>query len=591
MRMEIMPKISIIIPVYNVDKYINECIESAINQTERDIEIICINDASTDKSLSILREYEEKETRIKVINHPENKGRSQTRKDGVMAAAGEYIMFLDGDDFLSPDACMFLYRKIKDLDVDFVQFDTSLISNEDVSKEMMEWVTHFMHPSEEIVEGNILRAGLIERRFNPNLWNKIWKTDLCKKAFGIIKDKRYDVSEDRYATFLLFYFANSYAGCEKKFYHYRIGVGVTGNDSLSLYQFAERCKGAEIAKEISGFLKREGVEEKFKYEYEEFKKEMLMDCIDCWHNKLDEKESERGFQILVKNWGIKDTIGGIASRYFEEQKDILKRSGVVTADNVAIYYRYIGYDAMDPVLDRTIKENKGKNLYLLTDEDAISKEENYKDVPLYHIASATSSNWDKYVTRCQDLLNFIKENEITEIIYLSPTSHVVELDRLIALSAKVVFSLQMDEYEVDAKTKLKKELETEIEKNKKNKEEYFTEVKKRKEAEEENKKNKEEIHSLHKERDFYISERENLSRNMNLLCEKQKELRKILQEIYAENNHIKSNIKWLNREKELLKCELLKKNQEIEDLEKTKGYKALKMYWNVVKRVHNMRFR
>ena len=94
-----MPKVSVIIPVYNVEKYLRECLDSVINQTLSDIEIICINDGSTDNSLEILREYAQKDERIILISR-ENKGVSVSRNEGIKKATGEYIAFIDADDYL-----------------------------------------------------------------------------------------------------------------------------------------------------------------------------------------------------------------------------------------------------------------------------------------------------------------------------------------------------------------------------------------------------------------------------------------------------------------------------------------------------------
>ena len=104
-----MVKVSIIIPVYNVEKYLRECLDSAINQTLKDIEIICINDGSTDSSLEILREYQAKDDRITVIDK-QNEGLSATRNLGINLAKGEYISFLDSDDFIDLDFCEKLYN-------------------------------------------------------------------------------------------------------------------------------------------------------------------------------------------------------------------------------------------------------------------------------------------------------------------------------------------------------------------------------------------------------------------------------------------------------------------------------------------------
>ena len=92
-------KISIILSVYNVEKYLNQCMDSLINQTFKDFELICINDSSTDNSLNILNEYAEKDSRVKIITQP-NGGLSSTRNSGMQNASGDYILFLDKKIFL-----------------------------------------------------------------------------------------------------------------------------------------------------------------------------------------------------------------------------------------------------------------------------------------------------------------------------------------------------------------------------------------------------------------------------------------------------------------------------------------------------------
>jgi len=112
-------KVSIIVPVYNTGKYLRKCIESIINQTLKDIEIICVNDGSTDNSLEILEEYAARDKRISVISH-ENRGNGATRNVGLRQAKGEYIGFVDSDDFI--DLTMFekLYKKAKLYNCDVV---------------------------------------------------------------------------------------------------------------------------------------------------------------------------------------------------------------------------------------------------------------------------------------------------------------------------------------------------------------------------------------------------------------------------------------------------------------------------------------
>ena len=102
-------KFSIIIPVYNVEKYLRECLDSVLGQSFPDWEAVCVNDGSTDASASVLREYESIDSRIKVITQP-NGGLSKARNTGLSAAKGDYVIFLDSDDWLEPDALECLER-------------------------------------------------------------------------------------------------------------------------------------------------------------------------------------------------------------------------------------------------------------------------------------------------------------------------------------------------------------------------------------------------------------------------------------------------------------------------------------------------
>lgn len=113
------PKISVILPVYNVEKYLQECLDSIINQTLKDIEIICINDGSTDSSLKILKEYAKKDKRIIIVNQ-KNKGAAISRNKGIDIAKGEYFSILDSDDFFDPAMLEKMYNKADKNSADIV---------------------------------------------------------------------------------------------------------------------------------------------------------------------------------------------------------------------------------------------------------------------------------------------------------------------------------------------------------------------------------------------------------------------------------------------------------------------------------------
>ena len=116
-----IPKISIILPIYNVQEYLKQALDSLVQQTYSDIEIICVNDGSTDNSLSILESYEEKDNRIIKITQS-NMGVAKARNKAIKISRGEYLMFIDGDDWLEVDACKILIDIMEKHDPDVVMY-------------------------------------------------------------------------------------------------------------------------------------------------------------------------------------------------------------------------------------------------------------------------------------------------------------------------------------------------------------------------------------------------------------------------------------------------------------------------------------
>jgi len=116
------PKISIVIPVYNVEKYLRECLDSCVNQTLENIEIICVDDCSTDNSYKILEEYQSKDPRIKIFKQEQNNRQGAARNKGLELAIGEYLWFVDSDDYIDTKACQILYDAIKKFNVDLLCF-------------------------------------------------------------------------------------------------------------------------------------------------------------------------------------------------------------------------------------------------------------------------------------------------------------------------------------------------------------------------------------------------------------------------------------------------------------------------------------
>lgn len=188
------PLVSIIVPIYNKEKIVSKCIESCINQTLKDIEIILIDDGSTDKSTLICDEYAKIDIRVKVI-HKKNGGLSSARNAGLDMASGEYIGFVDGDDYISADMFEILYRTAKKNLADISMCSYYICEGEKI------------YPKSET--GNTTCFGnadamlqlLQYKKINVSVWNKIYENSLFH---NIRFDEKQKYSEDGIVTFKLF---------------------------------------------------------------------------------------------------------------------------------------------------------------------------------------------------------------------------------------------------------------------------------------------------------------------------------------------------------------------------------------------------
>ena len=115
-----MPKVSVVIPVYNTDSLLNRTLASVTQQTLTDIEILCVDDCSTDHSLDILKEWEQKDPRVHIIALEQNGGVSRARNTGIDESRGDYIFFLDSDDWIDPDYLEAMYTKARETGQDVV---------------------------------------------------------------------------------------------------------------------------------------------------------------------------------------------------------------------------------------------------------------------------------------------------------------------------------------------------------------------------------------------------------------------------------------------------------------------------------------
>lgn len=210
--MEKRPKVSVIIPVYNVEKYIRRCMDSVTGQTLQDIEIIVVNDGSPDHSAEIVREYMEKDKRISLIEK-KNGGLSSARNAGMREASGQVIMFLDSDDYLHIGACEKVYRVFEEEKPDIIVFGANVFPR---SPEPDRWLLK-KTKTRDCCYSPFKPAALIrEAGGSPFAWNKAYSAEFLKRVQVEYAEKV------RYGEDLIFCFQVFPAAGKIRFIHERL---------------------------------------------------------------------------------------------------------------------------------------------------------------------------------------------------------------------------------------------------------------------------------------------------------------------------------------------------------------------------------
>ncbi len=167
--------ISVIIPIFNTGKYLTKCIDSIINQTIKDIEIICVNDCSTDNSLEILKDFAKKDNRVKIIDLKENKGVSNARNLGIDSAQGEYIYLIDSDDWLDQNYLEEMLKKIKETNSNII-INANFVNEYDDKTKKAYSNFNFLTKDFEIFDSKT-----VQKFFPPVIWTRLYKRDYLKK--------------------------------------------------------------------------------------------------------------------------------------------------------------------------------------------------------------------------------------------------------------------------------------------------------------------------------------------------------------------------------------------------------------------------
>lgn len=305
-----MPLVSVIIPVFNVEKYLKQCLDSVAAQTLEDIEIICVNDSSTDSSLDILNEYARKDERIKVVTQP-NSGAGAARNKGMSMATGKYLSFLDSDDFFEKDMLKLAYDKAEEDKADFVVFNSDQYYTEKDKFVEVAWTLRVKEIPPYTPFNHRQMTDNIFKVFVGWAWDKLYNREFVEKNNLVFQEQR--TSNDMLFVFSAVAIAKRISVVDKVLAHQRRDA----KDSLSKTRENSWHCFYDALLALRKRLQQEGL-------YRETEKDYINYALhfSLWNiNTLAEPTKSILIDKMKKEWFEELGIKGKNEEYFYNKKE------------------------------------------------------------------------------------------------------------------------------------------------------------------------------------------------------------------------------------------------------------------------------
>ena len=430
------PKVSVVVRAYNVEKYILECLESLCNQTLKDIEILVCDDCSTDGTLDIAKSVAEKDSRVKILAKDKNRGTLLNRKSGVDAATGEYVMFLDGDDYYSAEACEKAYNAIKEQNTDILQFGTNVFAEKDGFEDFIKGVKEYLkYPEEKItvpVNGGLLSYKYVKEKMNFNIFSKIYKIDTAKKAFENIPRQRLNMREDLLQVYLMLFFARSYGYIKNEIYNYRVGNGISTSTEISDSKLEALAKSYYVYLYLNEWTEKQGGTEICADRLNEIKMQMLDASIPPILTSVRKEKKQWYAEVLLRYCPIEEFLGYISYEIYglrnyreEDFSETIKYVNAFKAkkgkiNTIGTFYRRMYNGGVENVVAQLtdIWSKSGYKVIIFTDEEA--NEEDYRiseDTIRIILPHTDRGEFKDYTVRAKALIDAIRKYDIDIFVY------------------------------------------------------------------------------------------------------------------------------------------------------------------------------
>ena len=376
------PLVSVLIPVYNVEEYLERCLDSVLNQSLTRIEVICVNDGSTDKSLEILKKYQENDSRVIIVSK-ENGGLPSARNAGIERARGEYIGFVDSDDYVQPDMFEKLYNTAKKEKSDVVVCGANILPE---TPRASDWLYACLSPGYRKYDKFDANMLFHDMTVTPFLWRTLIKKSLIDK-YNLRLNETIMIGEDKAFQCKVYPLAESITVIPDKLYNYfwcregsLMNQTVYGDPEKKVLEHGRLI--ADIAETVMKYQEKEHIKEAFlewsiPFLYDDFiflslenKVDLATKMIDVWNKcgypeyKFDMPEWKREMvdyfeqvaqeekiiprlslviPVDIEAEYLEETIANILEQSLEEMEILLVNNGTKN-ENYAILHKYLFKD-------------------------------------------------------------------------------------------------------------------------------------------------------------------------------------------------------------------------------------------------------
>ena len=318
-------KISIVVPAYNDQTYVKRALKSCLGQTHKDIEVICVDDGSTDGTASVIRDVAMRDARVRPLYLSANVGTHDARAKGLSEATGNVVLFLDADDELTRDACATIAEQYYLDPFDILHFGTKVRSDGSAADRQDEALMDWVRPYAGVLQGRaIIDAAFVDLGYAFNLAGKAYRTPLAARAFEALGSQRLDFGEDALEYFAIAFFADKYRGlADKNLYVYHLGDGLSARADMTCEDFKRSLRGVASIKELKGFLQRQGSFDEYAGVYEAHCKNQLDALVRSWDERVAQPDKLDCLKLIVQLWP-KDAVVTAVCKQGSQALDLLE---------------------------------------------------------------------------------------------------------------------------------------------------------------------------------------------------------------------------------------------------------------------------